>query len=113
MLWSIFYPSEEVIVLTLSPVDIIPLIFCLAGLVIPQFYGNTKYKAAVIVACLFVVSFIGAWIMLAAFKQPFSMMFARLFSLIGISHVVFSTAQSSMYWKIVLERVGFYKKERE
>jgi hypothetical protein len=60
---------------------------------------------------MFLVSFVGAWIMFVAFQQQFSMMFARLFSLIGISHVVFSTAQSSMYWKIVLERVGFYKKE--
>ena len=99
--------------LTLSIIDIIPLIFCLAGLVIPQFYGNTKYKAAVIVACLFAVSFIGAWIMQAFFKQPFSTMYARLFSLIALSHIVFSTSQSAMYWKIVLERVGFYKKEED
>jgi len=97
--------------LTLTVVDIVPLIFCLAGIVIPQLYNSTKYKAAVIVVCMFVVSFIGAWIMQASFGQTFSTMFSRLFSLIGISHVVFSTAQSSMYWKIVLERVGFYKKE--
>lgn len=99
--------------LTLSVVDIIPIIFCLAGLVVPQFYSNSKYKAAVIVACVFIVSFAGAWIMQAAFNQVFSTMFPRLFSLIGISHVVLSTAQSSMYWKIVLERVGFYKKEEQ
>jgi membrane protease YdiL (CAAX protease family) len=99
--------------LTLGVVDIIPLIFCLVGIVIPQLYNSTKYKAAMIVVCMFVVSFVGAWIMLASFNQPFSMMFSRLFSLIGISHVVFSTAQSSMYWRIVLERVGFYKKEEE
>lgn len=99
--------------LTLTVVDIIPLIFCLAGILVPQLYNSTKYKAAVIVVCMFVVSFIGAWIMQASFKQPFSMMFSRLFSLIGISHVVFSTAQSSMYWKIVLERVGFYKKDED
>lgn len=97
--------------MTLTVVDIVPLMFCLAGILVPQLYSNTKYKAAVIVICMFVVSFVGAWIMQASFRQPFSMMFARLFSLIGISHVVFSTAQSSMYWKIVLERVGFYKKE--
>ena len=99
--------------LTLTVVDIIPLIFCLAGVVVPQLYNSTKYKAAFIVICLFIVSFVGAWVMHAAFKQAFSTMFARLFSLIGISHVVFSTAQSAMYWKIVLERVGFYKKEEE
>jgi hypothetical protein len=99
--------------LTLSVVDIVPIIFCLAGIAIPQFYTNTKYKAAVIVASMFIVAFAGAWIMLAAFHQAFSTMFPRLFSLIGISHIVFSTAQSSMYWKIVLERVGFYKKDKE
>lgn len=97
--------------MTLTVVDIVPLIFCLIGIVIPQLYSNTKYKAAVIVACMFVVAFAGAWVMQVSFNQPFSMMFPRLFSLIGISHVVFSTSQSAMYWKIVLERVGFYKKE--
>jgi hypothetical protein len=99
--------------LTLTVVDITPIIFCLIGIVIPQFYSNTKYKAAVIVVCMFIVSFAGAWIMQVSFKQPFSMMFSRLFSLIGISHVVFSTSQSAMYWKVVLQRVGFYKKEEE
>jgi len=99
--------------LTLTVVDIVPLIFCLAGILVPQLYNSTKYKAAVIVICLFVVSFVGAWVMRAVFNQTFSMMFPRLFSLIGISHIVLSTAQSSMYWKIVLERVGFYKKDKE
>jgi hypothetical protein len=99
--------------LTLTVVDIIPLIFCLAGILVPQLYNSTKYKAAVIVVCMFAVSFAGAWVMSAVFSQAFSTMFSRLFSLIGISHVVFSTSQSAMYWKIVLERVGFYKKEEQ
>jgi len=97
--------------LTLSVIDLIPIVFCLAGLVVPQFYCNTKYKAIVVITCMFVVSFAGAWVMHALSRTlDFGMMFSRLFSLIGISHITFISVQSSMYWKLVIERVGFHNK---
>jgi len=100
--------------LTLSPVDIIPILFCLAGLIIPQFYSNTKYKAIAVITCMFIVSFAGAWVMHALnSKQDFGAMFSRLFLLIGVSHITFISVQSSMYWKLIMERVGFFKKEEE
>lgn len=100
--------------LTLSPIDIIPILFCLAGLVIPLFYSNTKYKAVAVITCMFVVSFAGAWVMhTLSSKQDFGTMFSRLFSLIGISHITFISVQSSMYWRLIMERVGFFKKDED
>src|SRR6185312_11691575 len=91
--------------LTISITDIIPIIFCLAGLVIPQFYNRTTYAAVVTIACMFIFSFIGAWVMHSISAQDFGTVFSRLFLLIGVSHVTFISVQSSMYWKLVLERV--------
>jgi|SRR6185295_3542860 len=100
--------------LNVSYIDIMQIIFCLAGIIIPQFSNKKKYAGAITIACMFIVSFFGAWITHAfAPEQAFSTINARLFSLIGISHIVFISVQSSMYWKLIFERVGFYKKEEE
>jgi hypothetical protein len=100
--------------LTISIVDVIPILFCLAGLVIPQFYTRTRYKAVVVIFCMFLVSFLGSWVVhVLAPKSDFGMSFSRLFSLIGISHITFISVQSSMYWRLILERIGLHKKEEE
>lgn len=100
--------------LTVSYIDILQIIFCLAGIVLPQFSNKKRYAGAITIASMFIISFFGAWIthMLDP-KQTFSAVNARLFLLIGISHVVFISVQSSMYWKIIFDRVGFYRKEEE
>lgn len=100
--------------LTISYIDILQIIFCLAGIVLPQFSAKTKYVGIITIACMFVVSFFGAWIVHTLdHSQTFSVVNARLFSLIGISHIVFISVQSSMYWKLIFERVGFYKKDEK
>jgi hypothetical protein len=100
--------------LTISYIDILQIIFCLAGIILPQFSAKSKYAGAIVIATMFLVSFAGAWVVHALDpKQTFSAVNARLFSLIGISHIVFISVQSSMYWKLIFQRVGFYKKEEE
>lgn len=100
--------------LVISYIDILQIIFCLAGIVLPQFSAKSKYAGAITIASMFIVSFVGAWVTHVLDKnQTFSTVNARLFLLIGISHVVFISAQSSMYWRVIFERVGFVKKEEE
>lgn len=100
--------------LTVSYIDVLQIIFCLVGIILPQFSAKSKYAGVIVIATMFVVSFFGAWIVHTLDQhQAFSAINARLFSLIGISHIVFISVQSSMYWKLIFERVGFYKKEGE
>jgi predicted membrane channel-forming protein YqfA (hemolysin III family) len=90
----------------MDTIDFIVILLSIAGLVLPRVLAKffVELLAFMTLAIMFLVSYLGGYLLHLYFAQDIGTIFVRVFIVMGISNVVFVSGQVELYQRMGLTR---------
>lgn len=94
-----------------TPADLIVITCSVFGILLPwylqwQFEQLHQKSGVLIITTMFVVSILGAVLVSLVTRQAFSVIFARIFSLVGTSHLILLVSKMELYRRLEMKRMA-------